>query len=131
MRGCSVFQRFVGGLHGRKIIAEALAADPSVWIERAQLITDDIACYASSFSAEPDLLTQWRYYAANGTGDKDEKHHATSLKHFHRGGQQVPYFPGDLRDSIAADAACPIREVWVGPCLDLAAATSEVPMRCG
>ena len=225
------------GLHGRKIIAEALAADPSVWMERAQLITDDIACYASSFSAEPDLLTQWRYYAANGTGvavgidraalesrtnvtfstvvydrkvqlqlvsevlsvfrqavedassdegkllplvssvalysvilqailknpayspeneyrlfdalPKDEKHHATSLKHFQRGGQQVPYFPVDLRDSTAASAACPIREVWVGPCLDLAAATadlqstvayqlgkfqiarSEVPMRCG
>jgi hypothetical protein len=49
---------------------------------------------------------------------KDPKHHDTSLEHFQRGSQSVPFFRVDLRDSTASGAAQPIREVWLGPCMD-------------
>jgi hypothetical protein len=79
---------------------------------------------------------------------KDPKRHNTPIEYFQRGSQSVPFFRADLRASTAAGAAQPVREVWVGPCLDFADSEarlkntaayrtqsfriirSRVPMRC-
>jgi hypothetical protein len=79
---------------------------------------------------------------------KDPAEHSTTLKTFQRGEFFVPFFPVDLRASSAPGADQPVRDVWLGPCLDVPSATaaieataayvaqafpihvSTVPMRC-
>jgi hypothetical protein len=79
---------------------------------------------------------------------KDPANHDTTLEAFPRGTRSVPFFRVDLRASSAPGAAQPVRELWIGPCLDVPATTaaieataayvtqafpirlSTVPMRC-
>ena len=225
------------GVYGQSLIDDVCTRDPDLLLAGARkLVADEIEGYATSFSADPDELTQWRAYCANGRGvaigvetealllrthlvfthiqydhpqqvrlakailnvfrglmlaaksrpprirhlayvltvsfvilramlkdptyhsereyrlldalPKDPKRHDTSLEYFQRRDQSVPFFRVDLRDSSAAGAKQPVREVYVGPCLDFADAEaqlrrtsaynvqafsivrSRVPMRC-
>lgn len=226
------------GLHGQQVIAAVCAKDPDLKLSGAQkLVADHIDGYAVSFSGEPNELTQWRSYCANGRGaaigidsavlsqrkavafshveydpqrqetlvrdlldlfrapilsarfqqgdrperpvaalalsfvmaramlknpayhsekeyrlldalPRDPAQHTTTIAFFPRGGRSVPYFPVDLRASRADGATQPVREVWIGPCLDVSVSTaaiqdtvayvaqafpihvSTVPMRC-
>src|ERR1043165_4150287 len=57
------------GDHGEQVIADVCAHDPDLKMAGAQkLIADEIDSYAVSFSSEPNELTQWRAYCANGRG---------------------------------------------------------------
>lgn len=57
---------------------------------------------------------------------KDEREHDKKLEYFGRGGRSVPFFRVDLRDSSGEGASQPVREVWIGPCLDFAIAESAI-----
>ncbi len=225
------------GVYGESVIDGVCTRDSDLFLAGARkLVADEIDGYATSFSADPDELTQWRSYCSNGRGvaigidtevlskrtqvvfshieydrtrqeklvkdilnlfrmrmlsarsrpprlrrltyvltlsfvilrammkdpsyhsereyrlldalPKNPKRHSTRLEHFPRGSQSVPFFRIDLRASTAAGAAQPVREVWVGPCLDFANSEaqlknssayraqpfritpSSVPMRC-
>ena len=57
---------------------------------------------------------------------KDTKRHNSKVEHFQRGTVSVPFFRIDLRASNAHGAGQPIRDVWIGPCVDFAAAETQL-----
>jgi hypothetical protein len=57
---------------------------------------------------------------------KDAAHHDIALESFRRGTRDVPFFRVDLRASNADASERPVREVWIGPCLDASAATAAI-----
>jgi hypothetical protein len=225
------------GVYGESLIDNVCVRDPELLLAGARkLVAEEIEGYATSFSADPDELTQWRAYCTNGHGvsigvdtevlllrthlvfshvqydqsrqvglakailnvfrarmlaaksrpprlrhlayvltvsfvilramlkdpsyhsereyrlvdalPKDPKRHNTNLEYFQRDERSVPFFRVDLRDSNAAGNKQPVREVYVGPCLNFADAEtqlrstsaynvqtfgiipSRVPMRC-
>jgi DUF2971 family protein len=56
------------GEYGHQLIIDLLKTDPHFSLQGLLSVINDIDCYATSFSADPDLLTQWRAYCRNGRG---------------------------------------------------------------
>jgi hypothetical protein len=57
---------------------------------------------------------------------KDPAKHDTALEYFERGSRSVPFFRVDLRSSTAEGATQPIREIWIGPCLEFSSAEAQL-----
>ncbi|MGN6187149.1 MAG: DUF2971 domain-containing protein [Thermoanaerobaculia bacterium] len=54
--------------YGKRLLDEVLDADPDLKLEGFRKEIADLDTYAASFSAESDLLPQWRAYCRNGRG---------------------------------------------------------------
>lgn len=56
------------GEYGHQVMIDVLKRDAHFSLGGLLQVISDIDCYATSFSADPDLLTQWRAYCRNGRG---------------------------------------------------------------
>ena len=56
------------GEYGHQLIIDVLKTDAHFALQGLLQVVNHIDCYATSFSADPDLLTQWRAYCRNGRG---------------------------------------------------------------
>jgi hypothetical protein len=74
---------------------------------------------------DPSYHTELEYRLLDAL-PKDPRRHDTALEYFQRGSRSVPFFRVDLRASTAAGATQPIREVWVGPCLEFASTEEQL-----
>jgi hypothetical protein len=61
---------------------------------------------------------------------KDPANHTTLIEFFPRGTLSVPFFRVDLRASNAPGAMQPVREVWIGPCLDFPSSSAAIQGTC-
>ncbi len=55
-------------VYGQGVLDEIAKTDPDLKLEGLRTVLEELDCYATSFSAEGDLLPQWRAYCRNGRG---------------------------------------------------------------